>query len=192
MEAQDKRIKRTQQLLAKALIGLTLEKGYEVVTIRDITELADVGYATFFRHYSSKDALLRDVSEVVLAEVYGLLPHFSDADIATLGFPLFQYVQEHASIIRVLLSSRGTSPLMQPIIEIATQKILNENKPLTGTIVPPEIAAHHLVTAAIALIQWWLEHDMPYPAEHMGSIFYALIVQPARTIAFIPNSHARL
>ncbi len=58
MESQDRRIKRTQQLLAKALIALTLEKGYEVVTIRDITEWADVGYATFFRHYYSKDALL--------------------------------------------------------------------------------------------------------------------------------------
>ena len=69
MESQDRRIKRTQQLLAKALIALTLKKGYEAVTIRDITEHADIGYATFFRHYSSKDALLRDVSDVVLADL---------------------------------------------------------------------------------------------------------------------------
>jgi AcrR family transcriptional regulator len=69
----DRRVKRTQNLLAKALIALTLEKGYEVVTIRDITERADVGYATFFRHYHSKDELLQDVSEVVIEELTDLL-----------------------------------------------------------------------------------------------------------------------
>ena len=50
MDTQDRRVRRTQNLLAKALIALTLEKGYEAVTIRDITQRADVAYATFFRH----------------------------------------------------------------------------------------------------------------------------------------------
>ena len=44
----DRRIKRTQKLLQEALIELTLEKGFDDVTIRDITERADVGYTTFF------------------------------------------------------------------------------------------------------------------------------------------------
>ena len=192
MEAQDKRIKRTQKLIAKALIALTLEKGYEAVTIRDITERADVGYATFFRHYTSKDALLRDVSEVVLAELKGLFPHYSDADIATFGTPLFLYVQEHASIIRVLLSSRGPASLVQPIIEKTTQDMLDENQPLAGSIVPPEIAASHLITSCVALIEWWLAHDMPYSPEHMGAIFHALIVQPTRAIAFMTNNYVQL
>src|SRR5258708_24160624 len=69
MDVQDRRVKRTQNLLAKALIALTLEKGYEAVTIRDITERADIGYATFFRHYHDKDALLREVLDVVLSEL---------------------------------------------------------------------------------------------------------------------------
>jgi AcrR family transcriptional regulator len=50
MDTHDRRVKRTQSALAKALIALTLEKGYDAVTIRDITERADIGYATFFRH----------------------------------------------------------------------------------------------------------------------------------------------
>ncbi|HEY7418111.1 MAG TPA: TetR/AcrR family transcriptional regulator, partial [Ktedonobacteraceae bacterium] len=73
MEIQDRRVRRTQQLLAKALIALTLEKGYEAVTIRDITERADIGYATFFRHYHDKDELLRGVLDVVLTELTDLL-----------------------------------------------------------------------------------------------------------------------
>ena len=48
MAVRDRQVKRTEDLLAKALIALSLEKGYEAVTIRDLTERADVGYATFF------------------------------------------------------------------------------------------------------------------------------------------------
>src|SRR5437667_12756071 len=73
MEIRDRRVRRTQHLLARALIALTLEKGYEAVTIRDITECADIGYATFFRHYRDKDELLEDVLDVVLAELIDLL-----------------------------------------------------------------------------------------------------------------------
>ena len=51
---EDRRVTRTRKLLTEALISLSLEKGYEAVTIRDITDRAGVGYATFFRHIRRK------------------------------------------------------------------------------------------------------------------------------------------
>ncbi|HZU70657.1 MAG TPA: TetR/AcrR family transcriptional regulator [Ktedonobacteraceae bacterium] len=188
MDVQDRRVKRTQHLLAKALIDLTLEKGYDAVTIRDITDKADVGYATFFRHYHDKDALLQEVSEVVLAELKNLLPMGPGEDAVALGKTLFHYVQENNSIIRVLLSSRSSTPLMEHIIDIATDEVLNQNIPLEGSAVPSEVAAYHLVNSSIGLLQWWLEHDMPYPPERMGIIFHELVFQPTLSIAFSPNS----
>src|SRR6266852_6537916 len=101
METQDRRVRRTQHLLARALIALTLEKGYESVTIRDITERADIGYATFFRHYHDKDELLKDVLDVVLTELISLLyPALPDADPAALGVLLFRYVAAHSEVVR--------------------------------------------------------------------------------------------
>src|SRR5689334_4808121 len=58
MARSDRRIVRTRNLLAQALVALTLEKNYDAVTIREITDRAEIGYATFFRHYPDKDALL--------------------------------------------------------------------------------------------------------------------------------------
>jgi AcrR family transcriptional regulator len=185
MDGQDRRVKRTQRLLAQALIDLTLQKGYEAVTIRDITEYADVGYATFFRHYPDKDALLQEVLEVVLDELLHLLqPWQADDDPVAVGTLLFRYVQDHSQVCRVLLSSRGSTALMQQMIEAGTRNVLQQNTPLEGSPVPVEIAAHHLVAASISLIQWWLDHAMPYPPEHMGVIYHELIARPTRTVAF--------
>ncbi|GAC1368557.1 MAG: TetR/AcrR family transcriptional regulator [Ktedonobacteraceae bacterium] len=191
MDMQDRRVRRTQKLLAKALIALTLEKGYESITIRDITERADIGYATFFRHYHDKDALLHDMLDEVLAELYELLPTVPDDNGAEfIGTPLFRYVQENSNVIRVLLSSRGSSSILQHIIDVTSQKILRENAPLPGSAIPANVAAYHLVNSSIALIQWWLEQGMPYPPEHMGIIFHQLIIQPTHSIAFAHHDPA--
>ncbi len=185
MDGQDRRVKRTQRLLARALIELTLEKGYEAVTIRDLTERADVGYATFFRHYPDKDALLQEVLEVVLDELLNLLqPGPVSSDPAAIGTLLFEYVRSHSEVCRVLLSSRGSAGLMQQVIETGTRNVLARHTPRADSLVPPAIAAHHLVTSAIALIQWWLDHGMPYPPAHMGLIYQELIVRPTEAVAF--------
>ena len=182
MEIRDRRVRRTQHLLARALIALTLEKGYEAVTIRDITERADIGYATFFRHYHDKDELLEDVLDVVLAELIDLLyPATVGTDPTAVGVLLFRYVQEHSEVVRVLL---GSHALLPRLIEVTTQNIVNEHTLLPGSAVPLEIAAHHIVTSTISLVRWWLDHQMPYSPERMGMIYYELITRPTSEVAF--------
>ncbi|HEY1012790.1 MAG TPA: TetR/AcrR family transcriptional regulator [Herpetosiphonaceae bacterium] len=185
MESQDRRVKRTQRLLAEALIDLTLEKGYAGVTIREITERADVGYATFFRHYADKEALLADVLEVVLDELIRLIQTEQPAgDPAEVGTLLFRYVGEHSAVCQVLLDSRGAQNLVGRILAASTRQVLADNQPRPGSAVPPEIAAHHLVAAALALIEWWLANQQPYPPERMGQIYRDLIVLPTHALAF--------
>src|ERR1700726_1072713 len=151
MDIQDRRVKRTQKALARALISLTLDKGYEAITIRDITDQAEIGYATFFRHYHDKDALLKDVLDVVLDELTNLLTvPTSEADHKTIGTLIFRYAQAHNEVVLVLLSSRGSSALVRRIIESGTQSVFNQNPPQAESFIPPEIAANHLVTATIS------------------------------------------
>ncbi len=185
MDVQDRRVKRTEQLLARALIALTLEKGYEAITIRDITERADIGYATFFRHYRDKDALLQDAVDVVLEDLLHLLSSGAiDADPANVGTLIFRYVQEHTGVVRVLLRSGSASPLLKRIIEAGTLETLRNHEPHENGVVPPEVAAYHLVASSVALIQWWLDHEMPYPPERMGQIYFELIYRPTSDTAF--------
>lgn len=191
MDVQDRRVKRTQKALARALIDLTLEKGYETITIREITERAEVGYATFFRHYHDKDTLLRDVLDVVLDELTSLLQTPTNhTNHATTGTLVFRYVQAHSEVVHVLLSSQGSSALIHRIVDAGTQSVRRQNALLTGA-VPADVAANHLVTSTMALILWWLEHAMPYPPEQMGLIYQELIARPTHAAAFEGESEHR-
>ena len=184
MVVQDRRIQRTQRRLAEALIALTLEQGYEAVTIREITERAGVSYATFFRRYRDKEGLLQDVADVVLEELMGRLALAGpDADPAAAGVSLFRYVAAHAEVVRVLLGSRA---VLQRLIAVVTARIAAEHRPRPGGPVPLEIGAHHLVAATIALVGWWLDHDMAGSPEAMGLIYAELIARPTAALTFAP------
>ncbi len=179
MAVRDRRYKRTQRSLAEALISLTLEKGYFAVSIRDITERADVAYATFFRHYQDKDALLDEVLDVFLDDMMKVLHPWPSQDPEAAGRQIFEYVQAHAELCRVLLGSKGKTNLIQ--------RLLNANQvmPLPGadSVIPPDVAAYHFTSSSIALIEWWLDHSTLYSPERMGQIFAALIINPSQELA---------
>src|SRR3990170_2217638 len=69
---EDLRVRRTRELLQKALLETANEKGFAHVTVRDITERAMVNRATFYRHYQDKYDLLaqymQELSEFIDSE----------------------------------------------------------------------------------------------------------------------------
>lgn len=179
MEKIDRRIKRTQKSLQEALISLTLEKGFNLVTIREITDRADVGYATFFRHYPDKEALLAAVLDSMREEFKNLLmPHSIATAPENMGTLLFTYVAENADLCRVLLDSTDTMELLHPVQEMSFQeaRMMFPGEPKGS--VPIDVAASHLMTSLVMLIRWWLEHDMSYSPEEMGKIAELLIIRP--------------
>lgn len=180
----DKRIDKTRRALTNALIALTLEKGYDALTVRDISERANIGYATFFRHFSDKDALLEDVLEGTLSDFLRLIqPVINDPErTVTL---VFEHVRQNPNPVRVLLRTRNVSPLMPRIFAFSSQAMLETLTPNPKSLIPAEVAAHHMIVSILELIEWWLEHEMPYPPERMGKIVNALIMQPTRKLAFL-------
>jgi AcrR family transcriptional regulator len=189
MEKIDRRVRRTKKSLGDALIALALEKAYDEITIQEITVRADIGYRTFFRHYSDKDELLKDVLSVTMKELRELmapppLEFFTDpdahADVLIDGTVLFRHVQEHSDLYRVLLFSDRN--IIQPSKEFAIQEFKAIYGSLITTEIPFDIIANHMVSAMITLLRWWLDSDMSYSPEEMGEYSFRLIIQPTRDL----------
>jgi len=58
-EKLDLRVKRTRNLILRAFSELLAEKGFEAITVQDITQRAEVNRATFYAHFPDKYALLQ-------------------------------------------------------------------------------------------------------------------------------------
>lgn len=189
MKPTDRRVRRTQKSLGDALIALALEKDYDEITIQEITDRADIGYRTFFRHYADKDELLGDVLSSVRIEMQELMSppsfeHFLDpntqaADLLDSKI-LFKHVQENRDLYSVLLfSDRG---LVQPLKAFAIQEFKANYGVLLETDIPFDILANHMVSAMITLLRWWLDNDMCYSPDEMGDYALKLIILPTRNL----------
>ena len=181
MPKVDRRIRRTQKLLGDALIELVLEKDYDAITIKDITERADVAYVTFFRHYNDKDELLVKRMEDTISELMAHMEAAIDPQSERCGLLkgeiIFQHAAQNAELYGILLGSPGAARVRRRIHESMATMMLESDELSPDAVVPPEIAANHCSASLLALIQWWLEHDRPYPPAQMAAIYDRLIEQ---------------
>ncbi|RMF78254.1 MAG: TetR/AcrR family transcriptional regulator [Chloroflexi bacterium] len=178
MTKVDRRIKRTQRLLGDSLIALMLEKGYENVTIKDITEHADVAYVTFFRHYKDKDELLTARLNELITELAERINELAQAEIGEAAIQIaFEHARDNQQLYRVLFSSPGTVRVREELKTIYAERLIQTCAPRApeGSVIPFEIAANHIAAATFELIHWWLKHDMPYSTQKMGRIYLELV-----------------
>ncbi|MEP7292336.1 MAG: TetR family transcriptional regulator [Chloroflexota bacterium] len=81
----DPRVKRTRQLLQRALIELLQEKPFESVTVQEIAARAEVNRATFYAHFEDKNALVNAmVREMFESKLDEKLPEQPDLTIDNL------------------------------------------------------------------------------------------------------------
>ncbi len=175
---EDRRIRRTKRLLGEALVELALERGYDDITIMEITKRADISYATFFRRFKSKDDLMLSLLQHVIDDIATQIEAEDDPRVWMTS--LFRTAQANASLYRILLNSHGS----QKVQDRLETSIVAVAQPLCETLLqadaklPIDVLAHHLSTSAFSLMRWWLQNDMPYPPEQMAQYLYNLVVEP--------------
>lgn len=178
----DPRVRRTRRILQDALVSLILEKDYASISIKEITDRAEVAYITFFRHYNGIDELLIEVLDVGLAE---LLQHIGalagkteDSAIEMEGRLIFEYIKQNADLLRILLKSQSVSRIRKSVIKNISTMYQDSCTPLRqpNSQIPIKIAGNHIATSLLALIEWWLENKMSPPPAQMGKIYKALII----------------
>jgi AcrR family transcriptional regulator len=69
-EKLDPRVKRTRALILSAFESLIAQKGFESISVQDVTEKAGINRATFYAHFADKYALLDySISQMFIKEI---------------------------------------------------------------------------------------------------------------------------
>ncbi|MBU4225819.1 MAG: TetR/AcrR family transcriptional regulator, partial [Chloroflexi bacterium] len=167
-----------------ALIELILEKGFEAVTVQDVIDRANVGRSTFYAHFQDKEDLFLGGFESMRAQFEQHLLGQSPAaeNPWALSLIMFQHAQEYQRVYKALVGEKGGHAMLSHIQKYLTTLIYEHLKPQFPSKkkeqIPPEIMTLYIVSTFIALLTWWLDHDMPYPAERINDMFRQL-TQPS-------------
>lgn len=174
----DPRVARTRKQLRQALIDLTIEKGFENITIREIAERADVGFKTFYRHYANRQALMNDVIQAFCEELVDQLDlENSSPDEQYLnGVKVFEYVRANESFCRVLIDPSVFSLVLDPLLDVTAQAMASTSVKSNAGEIPNDLLAHHVLWSVIGLIRWWLEAGL-MPAEAEMAKYYVRLAK---------------
>lgn len=179
---EDRRVVRTRRQLRDALMELILEKGYDAVTVEDITERADLGRTTFYLHYKDKEELLISSLEAVFdelaAQIMEMPQEWKLGENGAISVA-FHHAAENATLYRILLRGQGSVALADRVRDyIAERANIFFSKLVTDSQLTPKIPlniiANYYAGSTVGTLAWWLENDMPCPIEEMVQHFRAL------------------
>ncbi|TYB57772.1 TetR/AcrR family transcriptional regulator [Nonomuraea sp. PA05] len=141
----DRRVRRTQAALARALLRLVEEQDLSRVTVADVAELAGVSRSTFYDHYRDVHELAEAACTAMIDGLIESLPgDFNAADPgreATESLEaFFGSLAEHAGLYRALLGPQGSARVADHIRHRSTVAIQERLREAVESAEVPEMA----------------------------------------------------
>jgi AcrR family transcriptional regulator len=195
----DRRIHRTRRLIRDAFSELMEEKGFEAITVTDITKKADINRGTFYLHYQDKYDLLEQSEDEILNEIQEItISVFQTIDLSNFPvtdkpFPfvikVFEYFQENAMFLKAILGPKGTLSFRLKLKEVFLKNLsfIQKHKQ-KSVLVPEEYFISYVAGAHIGVFQQWLEGGMKETPEEMALFLSKLTGMGPAYVARLRNS----
>lgn len=176
----DARRVRSRRALREALLALLEEKPFDQITIREITGKARVGYATFFRHFTTKDDLLNNLAAGQISELLALATPLLDAAGSRDAVrALCTYVDQHRTLWAALLTGGASGTVREEFIRQARRLERAGHYP---TRVPHRLPGDLPVVfgtgATIDVLAWWLSQETLHSIEDIAKVIDELVITP--------------
>ena len=176
-EKIDPRVKRTRLLLEQAFMELTEEKGFQAVTVQDITEKAGVNRATFYAHFTDKyDLLDQSIRKGFMAEIDKRMLnacHLSKENLRNLIIAVCEFTR--ASNAHCKPAQAQFESLVETQVKGVLHELMLKWMEQATLPVPPDTAATAASWAIYGLALQWSHAKQPGPVEEFADQVLPLI-----------------
>lgn len=180
-----RRRQQTRRQIIRAAVELVLEKGYEAVTVQDITDRADLGRGTFYIHFKDKEDVLwsaiQDGLHETEAEAHRQFQDGLPPQLEYYGYlNIFRHADRNRDLYRVMLGEQGSAVLTARVqahlaAEYERDAAILPGKIYTDFDLPKDVLIQIVTGAVIQLVSWWLETPNDYtPVQMAGMLYEAL------------------
>ncbi len=182
----DRRQRKTREAIFAAFITLLSEKDFGKITVGEIINQADIGRATFYSHFETKDFLLKELCEELFCHVFDVTnnqqsrhEHIFDCDAPGSAFlHLFQHLKKNDNNILELLSGQNNELFLR-YFKINLQKLVASQLPLFETgkngKIPDSFRINHITSTFVETVRWWVDNGMKESPETITEYFYLVL-----------------
>ena len=182
----DRRQKRTRDAIFNAFTELLSKKHYSQITVGEIIERADVGRATFYAHFETKDFLLKELCGELFCHIFDETGkgeknhrHIFGCDAPESAIiHLLRHLQKNDNNIMDLLACESNELFLRYFKENMRDliqrhpHIFGENKK-DG--LPDDFWVNHVSATFVETVRWWLDNGMKESPEKLSEYFLAVV-----------------
>ena len=178
---EDRRVRRTKKLLTQALTQLLQEKQINEITVKELTDLADMNRGTFYLYYKDMFDMLEKIEDGMFEALDAIVSLHEHDDVSQQTKPilldLFRFIEDNQEMCRVLLSPHGDMNFLHRLNEVVREKCLKAWPNIRKEKGEADFDYHYsfVVFGCAGIIRAWVNRNCPESAEKMAEMAYGMI-----------------
>lgn len=186
----DLRVVKTKEAIQNALFDLMEEKGFEAITVKDITTKAKLNRGTFYTHYENKFDLINKYQENFMSELSGLFK-WSRKDLMdeseqsqsahnprpSFIISIIEFLNHNHRFLKIMLDTQGNLSFQIKLKNFIQENLFENNDALLNQedlLVPAPYYTAYVVSAFLGVIRQWLYNGGKESAVEVAQILSIL------------------
>ena len=186
MYSMDRRQRKSREAIFKAFTTLLSQQPLSQITVGQIIDQADVGRATFYSHFETKDFLLKAFCEELFCHIFDdICPEncnhrhiFEGSNSDSVFLHLFSHIAKNDNNLLTLLSCRNNDVFLQYFRDSLTLLIENQITLFSDRkdpMLPDSLWQQHIVTTFIDTLKWWVAGGLLQSPEVITDYFFKIV-----------------
>lgn len=182
-ESIDRRVRKTRRQLRECLITLLKGKKIQDITVRELTDMADLNRGTFYLHYKDVFDLLEKTETELQDEFNQLVQKHGAVDLkqrpAVIFNEIYSLVYDNADLIEILLGENGDINFVNRLKNLIRDKCLGDWMEVFRSGNPAAFDAFFsfIVSGCVGLVQYWLTTGLKETPQQMAKLTEQVITQ---------------
>ena len=183
----DRRQRKTREAIFSAFIELLCKKDASQITVGEIIKKADIGRATFYAHFETKDFLIKELCEELFCHIFDKAQgrcehhHIFECDAPDSVFlHLFIHLKKNDNNILTLLSCQGNDLFLNHfklgLTQLVEKEIDNLNIKAAKSL-PRDFVVNHISSVFIETVRWWILNELALSPDEICDYFLTAIGQ---------------
>lgn len=183
-------VRRTQKLLKECLTELMRKKPISKITVKELTDAADLNRGTFYLHYKDIYDLLEQIETEMFDEFVEISATHRQQDQNCRPYPLlldlFTFLEKNKEFVRLILIENRDQKFIDKLKEIIRIHCIHvlDTFFAVPTTEQSEFYASYVISGCVGILEYWMKHGAILTPEELSEKTEAIIL---RGVSFFPG-----
>lgn len=165
---EDRRVRKTKKALRDGLVELLHEKSIQNITVRELTDRADVHRSTFYANFKDVYDLYNHLEDTIVQEISGIVPSDNSVKPIMLFKDLLEYINQNRQVSRLFFGGNINAVFFENLTGLFKTACLDcwcAEYNITNVTEEMDYYVQFYLSGCLGSIGLWVSRDFEYPLE---------------------------